>query len=81
MEPLASTKQHNHHHRHHDKEHDTKRNGNGIPKIVEPCIVVDSPSTINNFSTSTMSREEFIRINESMLDEDMIAVPTAEGIL
>ena len=79
MESLTSTTtKHNNHH-HHNKEQVTKRNDEK-PKIVEPCIIVDSPSTINN-STTTMSREEFISINESMLDEDMIAVPTAEGIL
>ena len=81
MEPLSSsnnkTSSYNNSSNHNNKDSKGKQR-----KINEPCIIVDSPSTATTANlSSTMSREEFISINESMLDEDMMTVPATEGLL
>ena len=62
-----------------------------LPKITEPTVMISLPNTVSSpvatttttaaESSTTMSRDEFISINESMLDDDLMAVPSAEGLL
>jgi len=61
-----------------------------LPKITEPTVMISLPSTVSSpvatttttaADSTTMSRDEFISINESMLEDDLMAVPSAEGLL